>query len=289
MSKWPEDYEKYVLEDVKVFPIKNKPVKAGIIERLFVSELPPKQLHCNPADEFSIPEVGPNFEIVSDYTSKMGYNSSVGLPLINEPIIIEKMQPEDFMIVNGHHRWLASMRIGVPKIQVNIVNLTHSEDILRALSKTNNTLSVAFDLDEVLLVGENGFTPEEPKKFFGRRQIKERLRKGAAEVLNAFRENGFDVWVYTSGYLSEKYLNAMFKLYGVEVTGIINGTGRKMDASAKETKERLEGKYTGRLHVDNESAMFVKTGSMDFDSFEFTKGADGWEQDVLDVLNKIKG
>ena len=45
--------------------------------------------------------------------------------IVNEPIPVEKMYPEGYMILNGHHRWAAALRLGQPEIPVKIVNLTH--------------------------------------------------------------------------------------------------------------------------------------------------------------------
>ncbi|MBP3241914.1 MAG: ParB N-terminal domain-containing protein [Oribacterium sp.] len=33
-----------------------------------------------------------------------------------DPIIVEKMYPDGYMILNGHHRWAAATRLGLKKV-----------------------------------------------------------------------------------------------------------------------------------------------------------------------------
>ena len=43
------------------------PVKAGFLKRAFIKKAPCGKLHPNPNDEFCMPEIGPNYEIISRY------------------------------------------------------------------------------------------------------------------------------------------------------------------------------------------------------------------------------
>ena len=46
------------------------PVKAGLLERKFVKKAAIKKFHPNPDDEFSMPEIGPNYSIISNYMAR---------------------------------------------------------------------------------------------------------------------------------------------------------------------------------------------------------------------------
>lgn len=288
MPKWPDDYVKYVLDDVEKYRGKTTPVKASLFERLFRKKLPTNKLHPNPVDEFSWDSTGPNFEIVSNYVEQIRYNLSLELPMFEEPIIVEKIKPDGYMLINGHHRWFAAIRAQVPKVMVRIANLTHAEDIVAAINRSVNTMSVAFDLDEVLLVGANGFAEETRVKKVGKKAIPEKLRKGAIEAITALQSKGFDVWVYTASYMSEKYINAMFSLYGLKVDGIINGIKRKRDKEAEKVIAESMKKYTHRLHIDNKSMVCTYVVKQDFDQFDFENGDEGWAKDIVATLDKIK-
>jgi len=39
-----------------------------------------------------------------------------------EPIMVAKMDHGDYMIVNGHHRWAAAIKVGLDKVRVIVVN-----------------------------------------------------------------------------------------------------------------------------------------------------------------------
>lgn len=288
MPNWPDDYVKYVLKDLEKYNGKLTPIKASLFERLFKKKLAPTKLHPNPADEFSWESTGPNFQIIGDYAEQLRTNMALQLPLFEEPLIVEKTRPDGYMLVNGHHRWFASLRVRVPKVPVRIANLTHAEDIVAAINRSTNTMSVAFDLDEVLLVGENGFSAEPLTKRIGRKVIPERLRLGAVKAITELQSKGFDVWVYTASYQSEKYLNAMFNLYGVKVDGIINGIKRKKDKKAEEMITKSLEKYTHRLHIDNNSLVCTYVKDSDFDQFDLEGDADNWADSIVSTLEKIK-
>ncbi len=55
------------------------------------------------------------------------------------------------MLLNGHHRWMAAYRFELKKTKVEIVNVTHEEDIRKAMEKTSNVKCASFDFDEVVL------------------------------------------------------------------------------------------------------------------------------------------
>ena len=69
--------------------------------------------------------------------------------IMDDPITVEKVHPDGYMILNGHHRWAAAMRVGIKMIPVKIVNLTNEVDIEKMLRASNNDKRATLDLDEV--------------------------------------------------------------------------------------------------------------------------------------------
>ena len=85
-------------------------------------------------------------------------------------------------------------------------------------------MRVSFDLDEVLFVSPQTHKTEPPLKFPFNRIFKERLRLGTPDVIRSLQQLGYEVWVYTSSFRSERYISWLFRLYGVRFDGIVNGT-----------------------------------------------------------------
>ena len=72
-----------------------------------------------------------------------------------------------------------------------------------------NTMRVSFDLDVVLFVDPNTFETEAPLPFPLNRIFTERLRKGTIQLINDLKADGFEVWVYTSSFRSERYIRTL--------------------------------------------------------------------------------
>ena len=97
-------FEKHLEDELAKYNGVSFPVKAGMLQRLLVKKLSCLKLHPNPDDEFSKPEVGPSFRIISEYESKFRRNEELDNTDTEEPVVVEKMYPDGYMIINGHHR-----------------------------------------------------------------------------------------------------------------------------------------------------------------------------------------
>ena len=117
-----DSFMKRVQEDVATYGEKRSVVRASIVDILTVKKLSPDQMHANPDDDFSNPKVGPNEEIVDKYIEEAQQNMMSGMTSFEEPIMVAKMEQGDYMIVNGHHRWAAAVKLGLDKVRVVVVN-----------------------------------------------------------------------------------------------------------------------------------------------------------------------
>ena len=167
-----------LLDEVGSYDGLYHPIKAGFIERKLTRKLPPEKLHPNPDDEFTHPDVGPNMGIISNYVAKIKDALLKQQPPLDpdDPLIVEKMFPRGYMLLNGHHRWAAAKQMSLKKVPVELVSLTHAEDIMEMINKTDRTKRAAFDLDEVLLAGEI-YPKEDAPAFPYSVMVKELLRK----------------------------------------------------------------------------------------------------------------
>ena len=69
------------------------PVRAGLIERLFVRKAKCTDLHPNAEDEFSIPSVGPSYRIIGEYEKKFREALQFERRVFDEPLTVEKLRP----------------------------------------------------------------------------------------------------------------------------------------------------------------------------------------------------
>ena len=122
LSGMRSSFYNYVLEEVATYQDDYQVVKAGFLERLVVKSLSPEDMHPNPKDEFVSETVGPNDEIINSYVRQIPMLQRCEKPIFTEPIMVEKMLPKGYLILNGHHRWAAALMTGLSKVSAKIVN-----------------------------------------------------------------------------------------------------------------------------------------------------------------------
>ncbi len=152
-------------------------------------------------------------------------------------------------------------------------------------------MRVSFDLDEVLFVSPQTHKTE-PAPFFPLNRIfKERLRYGAPGLIKALQDLGYEVWVYTSSFRSERYIKTLFRLYGVHFDGIINGF-RHLNEVQKGHSETLPQKvpthYGISLHVDDESVICNYGREFGFEAFQLDAPDDEWKEKIIERAFQVK-
>lgn len=266
-----EEYRKIVLDDLERLKGISHVRKAGMLEQLLVREVPIEKLHPNPDDEFSDPAIGPNYDIVKQYAEDLYKREALGTLYALEPLCVQKISPEGYMILNGHHRWMGAKRVGLKKLPVRIVNGTTVEKIVSTVNSSENHMCAAFDLDEVLICDTSRYSADKPPAFPFRLKYREPIRENAGAMIAQLRSMGFDVWVYTGSYLSEEYIERLLQLHKANVSGIMNGMNRKKTGGT--ISKTFRKKYDVMVHVDNESLIAVNTRTKNFESAELPDGA----------------
>ncbi len=271
------------------------PVKAGLLRRLLVSEVPCSKLHPNPDDEFCFPEIGPNYEIISGYVSDYArYQKDLAFARssVREPIEVERIRPDGYMILNGHHRWGAACKVGRERLRVRIVNLTQQKDIEKMLKSSRNRKRVSLDLDEVVFRPKEDSALEKPLPFPFSRIYRERLRKGIPALFQTMKRKGYDIWIYSARNYSVDYLQHYFLHYFVKVTGIVTGTARKGPAGTdtrKELEKRLSEKYTSTVHIDSGTVFCTFPEEKRFEEYRLSGNPETWSREVIEVFEKMRG
>lgn len=281
-----EDFKELVLDDMARYVGLTKPVRATILERLLIKKLRISKLHPNPFDEFSEVEIGPNYGIVNDYVHSMQRALGYCKDVIDEPIVVEKMSVGGYMILNGHHRWMAAHKVGIKKIPVQIVNVAPDEEIFATINKSTNTKCVSIDLDEVLLADRSTYPEDAKMSPISEKLFPKILRFNAGALINELRSEGFDVWVYTRGYHSSEYINFLMKHQHTKVDGIVNGLARRKTKDG--LRNAFRNKYKYSIHVDNAGIICVNNAIRECDTYDLETSQNNWAADVMKQISQLK-
>ncbi len=290
------DFQDFLAEEVRKVRGISRPVKAGLLRRILVGSARTRNLHPNPEDEFCDPRIGPNYSIISQYerelaTYRHSPSASWGrqMPGIAR-LQVQRISTGGYQILNGHHRWAAAVRISLPRLRVQVLDITQERDILKMLARSQHDRRATLDLDEVILrpIGDSGF--ERPLSFFPRRIFKEQIRLGIPSLFQSLAKQGWDVWVYTASYYSTDYLRRLFRLWGCPVAGVITATGRKIQGAeeAKRTLSKMfEEKYRCTVHIDNETVLQTFARSEAFREEPIDTSREPWAPAVLSALRRL--
>lgn len=281
-----ELYKKYVIDDLNEHKGLYHVVKAPLYERIKSWNVDPRRLHPNPEDEFSMESVGPNWEIVSDYESSIRLNLESGKDIFGEPLLGVKLDRGGYMLINGHHRWMASFKVqekkGFKYKQVKVpfkaVNVVCDEDISKVLDKSNRDKCITIDLDEVLLVDKS---PRFPYSIV----YKSNLRENTDLLVREAQRFGFDVWVYTGSYASELYVRYLFAINRCKVDGVVNGLNGKRKST--ELKDIFRSKYKTIVHVDNHMITCVDTASKSYEIADIVGDQDVWASNSMAEIKRF--
>lgn len=159
------------------------------------------------------------------------------------------------------------------------------------MTKETSPMRVSFDLDEVLFVNPMTHKTEPELRFPFNRIFKERLRFGAPELINRLRQEGFEVWVYTSSFRSDRYIRTLFWMYHVKFDGIVNGTRhlKEVQGTRKETlPQKMPSKYRISLHIDDEEVICTAGRAYGFNVYQLDAHDDDWKEKIMERVYIIK-
>ena len=267
------------------------PVKSGILRRALIRRLSPRRLHPNPEDEFCNPRIGPNYSIISKYERiYMGQDDFEANNIYDEErLSVERVRPDGYMILNGHHRWAAARKLGKRLLPVHVVNLTREEDVQASLDRSTNTRRVTLDLDEVVFRGRKGDAAEKHLPFPWSLLYKQPMRLGVPALFRFLEKDGYDVWVYTSKYLSMEYLERYFSAYRTAVSGVVTGMSHN---SRKDSRGKmaalLRDRYTVTVHIDRNSVLRVDRETGKYDEYPLSGSGGSWSREIMDIVGAWK-
>ena len=139
-------------------------------------------------------------------------------------------------------------------------------------------------MDEVLFCDKNGGAADPELRGSLKKRFPQSVRFHVGSLMKELRNMGYDVWVYTSGYMSDQEIRSLFQAHGGNVYGIINGL--KSKSPDKTVTEGFRNKYQTIVHVDNQSLMCVNTETKNYNVIDFDKEKD-WATQVYQTLNGL--
>ena len=151
-------------------------------------------------------------------------------------------------------------------------------------------MRVSFDLDEVLFVNPLTHKTEKELPFPLNRIYKERVRLGTPELITSLQNLGYEVWIYTSSFRTEKYIRGLFFWYGVRLDGIVNGN-RHLKEVQRDSKvilpQKIPSRYRISLHVDDEEVICSWGREYGFNTYKLDADDDNWKDKIIARAEEI--
>jgi hypothetical protein len=98
-------------------------------------------------------------------------------------------------------------------------------------------MRIAFDLDNTLIRCGHDFPLEKPlRRLWARLLGGEQLREGIKALTDYCRQQGWEVWVYTTSYRSAWRIHRLFWLHGIRLDGVVNQQRHNREVQARCTK-----------------------------------------------------
>lgn len=158
-------------------------------------------------------------------------------------------------------------------------------------SYSEEKMRVSFDLDEVLFVSPDTHKTELALRFPFNKIYKERLRLGTPDLVNELQRLGYEVWVYTSSFRTERYIKNLFKHYKVHFDGIVNAQRHLKEVQGNNKTilpQKLPSRYRISLHIDDETAVCSLGPQYGYKTYQLDAEDDEWKEKIIKEAEHIK-
>ena len=152
-------------------------------------------------------------------------------------------------------------------------------------------MRVSFDLDEVLFVSPETHKTEPPPFFPMNMIFRERLLLGTPELIRKLQKMGYEVWVYTSSFRSERYITCLFRLYGIRFDGIVNGNRHLKEVQRNNRTvlpQKMPSHYRISLHIDDETVICSMGPRYGFRTYRLDAQDDDWQEKIIARAEEIR-
>lgn len=151
-------------------------------------------------------------------------------------------------------------------------------------------LMISFDLDETLFVNPQEVPIEPELKFPHNLIYKDKLRKGAVELLTEINKSEWELWIYTTSNRTEKYIRKIFGFYGITIDSIVNA--ERHEKYAARGRANFPSKYPSvfhiDLHVDDEKSVYENGIAYGFKVYRITNDDTDWVENLRNEMKRIE-
>lgn len=152
-------------------------------------------------------------------------------------------------------------------------------------------MRISFDLDDTLFVDEEQVNAEPLLPFPFRIIYKERLRIGTPELMNKIKQEGIELWIYTTSFRSPTYIKKYFKHYKVKIDNIVNGDKHYNDIQKNHSyvlPSKLPNRYRIDLHIDDDISVKQNGEINGFRVYLLKEENENWVNDLWAFIMRMK-
>ncbi len=144
-------------------------------------------------------------------------------------------------------------------------------------------MKVAFDLDNTLIVSHFSFPVELPKRRFWAYFCKyEPLRAGTVALFDFCKQQGWEIWIYTTSFRSVSYIKRLFWLYGIGLNGVVNQEIHNKKANANSSK--YPPSFGIDVIVDDSEGVKIEGKKYNFNAIWIQPDNINWVADIKSQL-----
>ena len=133
--------------------------------------------------------------------------------------------------------------------------------------------------------------PTEPELKFPYNKIyKDKLRKGAVELLKWINKSDTELWIYTTSNRTDRYIRGIFRHYGIRIDSIVNAVRHEKEVARGRANfpSKYPSVYRIDLHVDDEKSVYENGIAYGFRVYHITNDDTDWADNIRKELERIK-
>lgn len=143
---------------------------------------------------------------------------------------------------------------------------------------------ISFDLDDTLIPSSNSFECEQ-SNILGKLLGLEPLRKGTKELFKLLKNEGHEIWIYTTSYRSKNKIKWIFGIHGLFPQRIINQTiNAKLLKKFNCYSSKNPSLFGIDLHIDDAKGVKIESEKDNSNVLIILPENNNW---VIEIMNSI--
>lgn len=151
-------------------------------------------------------------------------------------------------------------------------------------------MRIAFDLDNTLIRCGYDFPVHYSNYTLLMKMCRlEQLREGTLQLMRELKEEGNEIWIYTTSFRSTTYIRLLFLLHGINLNGIVNQWvhNRKVKRTNKNCS-KYPPAFNIDLLIDDQEGVHMESLQYNFKMIWVKPDQRNWAAFVKEEYLKIK-